>query len=191
VNEETIIKTIEAAKKGDQLAFSTLLDTYWSDVFNFQNKMIQNDNDAEDICIETFSKAFDKIDTYNPDYNFKTWLIAISKNIHVDLLRKRKNAPTNISNSVEEQISQTLVDEAPTAEDELIKEQQLHHLLQHINNLKPDYGELIKLRYFQQMRYAMIAEQLNQPLNSIKVKLLRAKKLLAKSIQLENKSINS
>jgi len=191
VNEETIIKTIEAAKKGDQLAFSTLLDTYWSDVFNFQNKMIQNDNDAEDICIETFSKAFDKIDTYNPDYNFKTWLIAISKNIHIDLLRKRKNAPTNISNSVEEQISQTLVDEAPTAEDELIKEQQLHHLLQHINNLKPDYGELIKLRYFQQMRYAMIAEQLNQPLNSIKVKLLRAKKLLAKSIQLENKSINS
>jgi len=191
VNEETIIKTIEAAKKGDQLAFSTLLDTYWSDVFNFQNKMIQNDNDAEDICIETFSKAFDKIDTYNPDYSFKTWLIAISKNIHIDLLRKRKNAPTNISNSVEEQISQTLVDEAPTAEDELIKEQQLHHLLQHINNLKPDYGELIKLRYFQQMRYAMIAEQLNQPLNSIKVKLLRAKKLLAKSIQLENKSINS
>jgi RNA polymerase sigma factor (sigma-70 family) len=191
VNEETIIKTIEAAKKGDQLAFSTLLDTYWSDVFNFQNKMIQNDNDAEDICIETFSKAFDKIDTYNPDFNFKTWLIAISKNIHIDLLRKRKNAPTNISNSVEEQISQTLVDEAPTAEDELIKEQQLHHLLQHINNLKPDYGELIKLRYFQQMRYAMIAEQLNQPLNSIKVKLLRAKKLLAKSIQLENKSINS
>lgn len=191
MNEETIIKTIEAAKKGDQLAFSTLLDTYWSDVFNFQNKMIQNDNDAEDICIETFSKAFDKIDTYNPDYSFKTWLIAISKNIHIDLLRKRKNAPTNISNSVEEQISQTLVDEAPTAEDELIKEQQLHHLLQHINNLKPDYGELIKLRYFQQMRYAMIAEQLNQPLNSIKVKLLRAKKLLAKSIQLENKSINS
>jgi len=191
VNEETIIKTIEAAKKGDQLAFSTLLDTYWSDVFNFQNKMIQNDNDAEDICIETFSKAFDKIDTYNPDYSFKTWLIAISKNIHIDLLRKRKNAPSNISNSVEEQISQTLVDEAPTAEDELIKEQQLHHLLQHINNLKPDYGELIKLRYFQQMRYAMIAEQLNQPLNSIKVKLLRAKKLLAKSIQLENKSINS
>ena len=191
MNEETIIKTIEAAKKGDQLAFSTLLDTYWSDVFNFQNKMIQNDNDAEDICIETFSKAFDKIDTYNPDYNFKTWLIAISKNIHIDLLRKRKNAPSNISNSVEEQISQTLVDEAPTAEDELIKEQQLHHLLQHINNLKPDYGELIKLRYFQQMRYAMIAEQLNQPLNSIKVKLLRAKKLLAKSIQLENKSINS
>lgn len=191
MNEETIIKTIEAAKKGDQLAFSTLLDTYWSDVFNFQNKMIQNDNDAEDICIETFSKAFDKIDTYNPDYSFKTWLIAISKNIHIDLLRKRKNAPTNISNSVEEQISQTLVDEAPTAEDELIKEQQLHHLLQHINNLKPDYGELIKLRYFQQMRYAMIAEQLNQPLNSIKVKLLRAKKLLAKSIQLENKSINA
>jgi len=191
VNEETIIKTIEAAKKGDQLAFSTLLDTYWSDVFNFQNKMIQNDNDAEDICIETFSKAFDKIDTYNPDYSFKTWLIAISKNIHIDLLRKRKNAPSNISNSVEEQISQTLVDEAPTAEDELIKEQQLHHLLQHINNLKPDYGELIKLRYFQQMRYAMIAEQLNQPLNSIKVKLLRAKKLLAKSIQLENKSINA
>lgn len=187
MSEDSIIKSIEAAKKGDQLAFSALLDTYWKDVFNFQNKLTQNENDAEDICIETFSKAFDKIDSYNPEYNFKTWLITISKNIHIDLLRKHKNAPTK--NSVEDYVAQTVVDEAPTVEDDLIKEQQLDHLLKHINKLKPHYREIINLRYFKQMRYAAIAEQLDQPLNSIKVKLLRAKKLLTESIKAESESV--
>ena len=50
----------------------------------------QNENDAEDITIQTFSKAFDKINTYDENYKFKTWLITISKNIHIDLVRKQK-----------------------------------------------------------------------------------------------------
>lgn len=184
MSEDQLLHTIEAAKKGDQLAFSTLLDIYWKDVFNFQNQF-QNENDAEDICIETFSKAFDNIEKFDSNYNFKTWLITISKNIRIDLLRKHKNTPTN--NSIEEDfVAQNVVDEAPSAEDDLIKEQQLDTLLRHINHLKPHYREIINLRYFQQMRYAAIADQLNQPLNSIKVKLLRAKKLLAQSIQSEN-----
>ena len=78
------------AKNNDQIAFNFLLDTFWNDVYAFQLKRTQNENDAEDITIQTFSKAFDKIDTYNEDYQFKTWLITISRNIHIDLVRKQK-----------------------------------------------------------------------------------------------------
>ena len=72
------------------MAYSKLLDQFWNDVYGFQLKRTHNENDAEDIAVQTFSKAFDKLDTYDDSYEFKTWLITISKNIHIDLVRKRK-----------------------------------------------------------------------------------------------------
>ena len=85
-------KAIELAKENNQSAFKFLLDLYWNDVYGFQLKRTQNENDAEDITIQTFSKAFDKIKTYKSRYVFKTWLITISKNIHIDLVRKHKSS---------------------------------------------------------------------------------------------------
>lgn len=84
-----IKEAIDRAKKNEQAAFKFLLDFYWNDVYGFQLKRTENENDAEDITIQTFSKAFDKIDTYSSQYKFKTWLITISKNLHIDLIRKR------------------------------------------------------------------------------------------------------
>ena len=85
-----IKEAIISAKNNNQAAFRFLLDHYWNDVYGFLLKRTNNENDAEDITIETFAKAFDKLDTYKDEYNFKTWLITISKNIHTDLLRKEK-----------------------------------------------------------------------------------------------------
>lgn len=189
MTQDRIQHIIIQAKEGNQRAFNSLLDFYWRDVYNFQLKLTQDENDAEDICIQTFSKAFDKLDTFDDQYNFKTWLITISKNIHIDLLRKQKKVPTKNSITEDHYVAQSVVDETPTPEDDIIKEQQLNNLLKHITKLKLHYREIINLRYFQQMSYADIAEHLNQPLNSIKVKLLRAKKLLAESIQSEKDAV--
>jgi len=87
-----IEEAISRAKKNDQKAFNYLLDLYWDNVYGFQLKRVQNENDAEDITIQTFSRAFDKIASFNETYTFKTWLITISKNIHIDLVRKEKNS---------------------------------------------------------------------------------------------------
>ena len=83
-----VIKAINLAKENNQAAFNFLLDKYWNDVYGFQLKRTENENDAEDITIQTFSKAFDKIGTYNDKYVFKTWLITISKNINLQLTVK-------------------------------------------------------------------------------------------------------
>ncbi len=172
---------IVKAKSGNQIAFSTLLDTFWNDVYGFQLKRTENENDAEDITIQTFSKAFDKIDTYDSSYEFKTWLIAISKNLHIDLIRKRKRDVLE-SQGTNDAVKKVL-DDAPTAEDRLITEQNLAHLLLDIKKLKPHYQEVINLRFFNEMSYADIADTLNEPMNNIKVKLLRSKKLLAEIIK--------
>ncbi len=170
---------IERAKKGDQAAFTLLLDSFWNEVYGFMLKRTENETDAEDVTIETFSKAFDKISGYKDEFQFNTWLIAIAKNVHVDMLRRRKSSPIVDLNRDEDHPAYEVADTTLSAEDELIRQQNLAKLLECIRQLKPHYQEVIQLRYFQELSYQEIADQLTEPLTNIKVKLLRAKKLLA------------
>ncbi len=181
--EETLKSTIEKAKAGNQIAFSNLLDTFWNDVYGFQLIRTKNENDAEDITIQTFSRAFDKLDSYDPSYEFKTWLITISKNLHVDLIRKRKRNVLDSTGSGNNEAIKKVLDDALTAEDQLINDQNLAKLLQNIKQLKPHYQKVINLRYFNELSYTEIARELGEPVNNVKVKLLRAKKLLAEIIK--------
>lgn len=174
---------IDQAKLGNQAAFTFLLDHYWNEVYGFMLKRTEDETDTEDITIETFSKAFAKIASYNPEYQFNTWLIAIAKNVHVDMLRKRKSAWFLDVSDEDNMHAYTIADTSPSAEDKLITEQNLSALLKCIKQLKPNYQDVIQLRYFQELSYQEIADQLGEPLSNIKIKLLRAKKLLAEIIR--------
>lgn len=178
-----IEEAIAQAKQNNQKAFNFLLDEYWDYVYGFQLKRVTNEYDAEDITIQTFSKAFDKIDKFDEKYEFKTWLITISKNIHIDLVRKEKSSiHSKITDNEDDKIYRVL-DDSPSPEDKLITEQNLAKLLKDIKKLKPHYQDVINLRYFQELSYTEISQELNEPMNNIKVKLLRAKKLLAEIIK--------
>jgi len=183
IDKKQLNITITKAKSGNQSAFSFLLDAFWSDVYNYQLKSTQNENDAEDITIRTFSRAFDKIASYNDKYVFKTWLITISKNLHIDLLRKKNISIDTDTSKEQEKKAYLVVDENPTPEDRIITEQNLAKLLRDIKQLKPKYQEIIQLRYFQELSYKEISIQIDEPMNNVKVKLLRAKKLLAEIIK--------
>ncbi|MCM8567933.1 sigma-70 family RNA polymerase sigma factor [Gramella jeungdoensis] len=183
INPDELLEKIREAKDGNQTAFNYLLDRYWNDVYGFQLKKTKNEYEAEDITIQTFSKAFNKIDTFDENYSFTTWLIAISKNIHIDQIRK-KNASISSKTSVQDENRlNEIADESPSIEDKLIKEQHLEQLLSDIKQLKPHYQEVINLRFFQEKSYKEIANSLDEPMNNVKIKLLRAKKLLAEIIE--------
>ena len=172
--KSTVLKQINLAKENNQNAFSFLLNFYWDDVYKFQLKRTNNEIDAEDITIKSFAKAFEKINTYNNKYVFKTWLITISKNLHIDQLRKNKNKFD--LNQLNENIQ--IKESSPSPEDNLINEQKLKSLKSKINKLKPHYKEVIELKCFNELSYKEISIKLNQPINNIKVKVLRAKKIL-------------
>jgi RNA polymerase sigma-70 factor (ECF subfamily) len=181
---EHISNCIQKAKEGQQMAFSNLLDTYWNAVYSFQLLRTKNEREAEDITIETFSKAFDKIASYKEEYVFKTWLIAISKNLHIDHLRKQKRSlESGLNLSSDKGLENEFLDSAPSAEDILIQQQNLADLLRDIKKLKLGYQKVLNLRYFNEMSYAEMANELKEPINNIKVKLLRARKLLAELIK--------
>ena len=172
--KSTVLKQINLAKENNQNAFSFLLNFYWDDVYKFQLKRTNNEIDAEDITIKSFAKAFEKINTYDHKYVFKTWLITISKNLHIDQLRKNKNKFD--LNQLNENIQ--IKESSPSPEDNLINEQKLKSLKSKINKLKPHYKEVIELKCFNELSYKEISIKLNQPINNIKVKVLRAKKIL-------------
>ena len=178
-----IKEAIQKAKENNQIAFNFLLDTFWNDVFGFLIKRTENENDAEDITIQTFSRAFDKIDSFDENYKFKTWLITIAKNIHIDFLRMKKSTLSNESSEDHHDHVNRIIDESPSPEDKIITEQNLAKLLTDIKKLKPHYQDVINLRYFQELSYLEISNKLNEPMSNVKVKLLRAKKLLAEIIQ--------
>ncbi|AUC82385.1 RNA polymerase sigma factor [Lacinutrix sp. Bg11-31] len=178
-----IKEAITKAKQNNQKAFNFLLDEYWDYVYGFQLKRVTNEHDAEDITIQTFSKAFDKIDKFDEKYAFKTWLITISKNIQIDLQRREKSSIYSKIIDHEDDKVYRVMDDSPSPEDKLITEQNLAKLLRDIKKLKPHYQEVINLRYFQELSYTEISKELNEPMNNVKVKLLRAKKLLTEIIK--------
>jgi RNA polymerase sigma factor (sigma-70 family) len=182
VSKKKLLEQIQLARHGKQSAFNFLLDTYWNEVYGFQLSRLKNEFEAEEITIETFAKAFDKINTFKEEYTFSTWLIAISKNIHIDKIRKNKSGIHTQSSEALQQQAQKIADDSPSPEDNLITQQNLAELLRLIKLLKPHYQEVINLRYFQEMSYKEISEKLDEPINNVKVKLLRSKKLLAEII---------
>lgn len=180
-SQEILTIHIKAAKEGDQTAYRYLLNLYWNDVHRFLLfKITDDDIDAEDLTVMTFSKAFDKIDLYDTAYSFKSWLFTIAKNLWIDELRKKRN-PTVSLEQRDKEIYQ-LFDENPTPEDKIIIEQNFAELKVNIKKLKPKYQKVINLRYFQDLSYLEIAAALDESINNVKVKLLRAKKLLAEII---------
>tara|TARA_B100000768_G_scaffold55567_1_gene54096 strand:- start:5505 stop:6056 length:552 start_codon:yes stop_codon:yes gene_type:complete len=178
-DNKIIRNQIKLAKEKNQNAFSYLLNTFWDDVYNFQLKRNKNESTAEDITIESFTKAFEKINTYNDKYIFKTWLITISKNLHIDKLRKNKNN----FNLAETNEFKELKENSPSPEDDLINEQKLKSLKNKISQLKPSYKKVIELKYFNELSYKEISQKLNQPINNVKVRVMRAKRILAEMIK--------
>ena len=73
--------TVKKAKDQDQKAFNELFNYHWGYLYNFQLKKTGNPELAEEISIITFARAFDRIETFNDQLEFKTWILNISKNI--------------------------------------------------------------------------------------------------------------
>ena len=168
---------IKKAKSNNQFAFKNLLELFWNDVYMFLQNKTNNENDAEDLTLQTFTKAFDKIQQYNSDYSFKSWIISISRNLFIDNYRKNKKDLLVLEDGNSKGFQELTDEEEELNEDHLINEQNLANLLSAIKKLKPHYQKVIQLRFFQEYSYKEIAEELEEPISNVKVKLLRAKKL--------------
>ena len=102
LTELSDLELIDKARKQDQMAFVILYQRYYGALSAHVSKFISNREELEDVCIESFQKAFSRIDTYKEDYMFSTWLFRIGQNTAFDHLsssqRKDENMPLQTIN---------------------------------------------------------------------------------------------
>jgi len=173
-------KLVQLAVKGDEKAYAELLDRYKDAIYYMLLKMVNNKNDAEDLTIEAFGKAFKNIEQYTPNYAFSTWLFKIATNNCIDFIRKKKANIISIDNTEEsnEMSSPSLQSNTLDPEADMIKNQKVTLMRSVVHKLKPRYRNLIELRYFKEYSYEEIANELNLPLGTVKAQLFRARELL-------------
>ena len=184
MEEGDIEALLRQAKNGNQRAFNSLFDTYWEYVYRFLVQRIQNNQLAEEIAIDSFAKAFDNIKNFNSNYNFKNWVITIAKNNLIDKHRKAENHPITAFRNPD-LTSNNIENTSPSPEDILIQSQQSERILTCIKDLPIDYRTILKMRYFEGMNYLQIEKKLNLSSNLVKVRLFRAKKMLALALSNE------
>ncbi len=175
---------VQAAIKGDQKAYAELLGYYRDSIYYMLLKMVNNKSDAEDLTIEAFGKAFKNIENYTPNYAFSTWLFKIATNNCIDFLRKKKLTQKHISidkpdDEESNDIPVTLMSEGADPEEKMMVKQKEKLLRNVVKKLNPRYRELIILRYFKELSYAEIAEELDLPIGTVKARLFRSRELLS------------
>lgn len=171
---------LERARNGDQKAFAELLSKYRDAIHYMVLKMVHNRDDAEDITIESFGKAFSNLDRYTPEYAFSTWLFKIATNNAIDFIRRKRIQTLSLDYENEDNVnlSDVVKSDLHDPEEKFIRHQRSILLREIIDKLNPKYGRLIQLRYFDELSYEEIALELNIPLGTVKAQLFRAKSLL-------------
>ncbi|MCX8080593.1 MAG: sigma-70 family RNA polymerase sigma factor [Bacteroidia bacterium] len=166
----------------DESAYAELLNRYRESVYFMVYKMTGNKDDAEDLVMEAFTRAFSKLHQYEPKYAFSTWLFRIATNVTIDFLRKKKNENTISLSSKQEgtdlELEGTISSNSPTPDLESVRKQKIQIIKNVIDKLKPKYRELIILFYYEELSHEEISKKLNLPIGTIKAQLFRARELM-------------
>jgi len=172
----------EAVDHGNQKAYAELMSRYKDSIYFMLLKMVNNRDDADDLTIEAFGKAFKNIHQYTPDYAFSTWLFKIATNNCIDYIRKKRKQMLSIDKGYEnengEDVALEIKSDSIGPEEKLMKKQKMETMREVVDKLKPRYRTLIELRYFQELSYEEIATNMDLPLGTVKAQLFRAREFL-------------
>ncbi|TNF28666.1 MAG: sigma-70 family RNA polymerase sigma factor [Bacteroidetes bacterium] len=171
-----------AIDQGDQKAYAQLMDRYRDSIYFMLLKMVNNRDDADDLTIEAFGKAFNKLHQYTPNYAFSTWLFKIASNNCIDFIRKKKKNLLSLDKPIEGHDGGEMTMDVPSGaldpEETYIKQQKKLLMQGVVEKLKPRYRTLVELRYFKEYSYEEIAQELDLPLGTVKAQLFRAREFL-------------
>ncbi|HIP37533.1 MAG TPA: sigma-70 family RNA polymerase sigma factor [Crocinitomix sp.] len=174
---------VEKALNGNQSAYAELMEMYRESIYFMMLKMVRKEEDADDLTIEAFGKAFNRLHQYSPSYAFSTWLFKIASNNAIDFIRKKRLKLTSMdsayTNSDGENVSMDIESSEKDPEEVAIHLEKVKHMRQIVKTLKPRYKELIEKRYFEELSYEEIATEMDLPLGTVKAQLFRARAFLA------------
>ena len=166
----------------DEQAYADLMKRYRRPVYHMILKMVRNVDDAEDLTIEAFAKAFRNLSRFKKDYTFSTWLFRIATNNTIDFIRKKRLETMSLDTSYKDDSGDSISIDVEGNDlnpmEKAIKSQKAELIRIFVDKLPPKYQRLVKLRYFDELSYEEIAEELEAPLGTVKAQLHRARELM-------------
>jgi RNA polymerase sigma factor (sigma-70 family) len=182
-----------AVDNNDQKAYAELMTRYRDSIYFMLLKMINNKDDADDLTIEAFGKAFKRLHQYTPNYAFSTWLFKIASNNCIDWIRKQKKKTFSIDNPIGtddgDEMTIELRGDGPDPMEVVMKEQKNSIMREVVDKLKPRYRTLVELRYYKEYSYEEIADELDLPLGTVKAQLFRAREFLLNLMEKQRDTI--
>ena len=171
----------------DQKAYAELLDRYRDSLYFMMLRMVGHEEDADDLTMEAFAKAFSKLHQYQHEFAFSTWLFKIASNNCIDFMRKRKantiSIDKNMSDAEGKEFSFDLPSTNLTPEEDLHRKQKMQNMRAIVDKLKPHYKQLIDMRYFQELSIEEIMKKMDMPEGTVKAQLFRAREFMANILQ--------
>ncbi|MGB5227421.1 MAG: sigma-70 family RNA polymerase sigma factor [Eudoraea sp.] len=185
-DEHFIYKVIQ----GENNAYAVLVDRYKHMVYSLALKIVKNREDAEEIGQDTFLKAYNALNEFKGQSKFSTWLYKIAYYRSLDYLKKNKRRVDTTKIDISEEYNIASMDDALDLMDVKERAEIIKYAIQ---ELAVDDAVLITLYYFETLSMAEISKVMEIPSNTIKVRLFRARKRLAKilEIKLEQEIIHS
>ncbi len=173
---------IERCLRGDQSAWEQIVKQHWRKVFNVAYKFVGSHEQAEDLTQDIFLKIFKSLETFDRRANFQTWLISVSRNLCIDHYRSvRKERQTIDREVTAEDVSPVSATVSPLA---ALENRDLAALLrQALQGLPQSLRMAVLLRDIQELSYQEIAERLRLPEGTVKSRINRGRKELARQIR--------
>jgi RNA polymerase sigma-70 factor (ECF subfamily) len=181
------VERLQLAIQGNQEAFTELVETYQTPVYNLCYRMLGDPQEAEDAAQETFWRAYQALDRYDQQRSFITWLLSIAAHYCIDQQRRRKMTSVPMDDVFEE----ILPDGAPSPESAVSRSEEEIRLHKLLNKLGSQDRAAVILRYWYDMSEQEIAQSLSLSISAVKSRLFRARQQLAKSWQTTQPEIRS
>lgn len=173
-DNELVVRTLS----GDTRSYEELVSRYERLVGRVLYPYAKREISAEDLVQETFLRAYDRLETFNPEYRFKTWLLAIANNLGIDTLRRRREVV-----EFNQEIHGGEASGGPEAE--AVLSERRASVREAMESLAETYQVPLTLRYNEEMSYAEIAEVLGISVAAVKSRLFRARNMVGELLEEE------
>lgn len=183
---KTDAELVASALRGAQDAYRELVKRFERPIYSLVLRMVQDPATAEDLAQEVFVKAFRRLDSYDRQWKFSSWLFKIAHNTTIDHLRRGVPETVPLETGVEDDrgsLAAVLADETVEDPGAMAERRDLARSLERaIRRLRPDYREAVLMFYVHGASYQEICEATGQPLGTVKTNLHRARKELAQTM---------
>lgn len=179
MKEEQLLALIIKAREKNQKAQTQLINMFWVDVFSFVMNRVKDENDADEITVSVFSKVLNKLDLFDPNFQFKTWILTIAQNTIIDFWRRKSRENEDANDGLENVKNEF----ARSPEELLISEEDQQKIIKIIETMDAKNQDIIRLRFFEEKSIKEISEELNLSVANTKVRIMRAKKILAELLK--------